>query len=186
MSLTAILGATGDIGSNLARRLVTNDHDVILVGRDEEKLSILAGEIDQRIVVNPVNNSDSLMTALRSKLRRSEYFSGFVNCAGSLLLKPAHRTSDEVFRETIEANLFMAFATVCAAATLLREHGGSVVLSSSAAANIGMSNHEAIAAAKSGVEGLLRSAAATFARHNIRFNAIGPGLVKTQLTSKIW
>ena len=48
-----------------------------------------------------------------------------------------------------------------------------------------MANHEAIAAAKAGVVGLMRSAAATYAANGIRFNAVSPGLVDTPLSQKI-
>ena len=51
---------------------------------------------------------------------------------------------------------------------------------------LGIANHEAIAAAKAGIEGLARSAAATYAGANIRFNVVSPGLVKTKLTKRIW
>ena len=60
--------------------------------------------------------------------------------------------------------------------------GGSVVLVSSAAARVGFANHEAIAAAKAGVIGLVLSAAATYARQKIRLNAVAPSLVRTPLT----
>jgi NAD(P)-dependent dehydrogenase (short-subunit alcohol dehydrogenase family) len=109
-----------------------------------------------------------------------------VNCIGSLLLKPAHTTTDDDFRNTVETNLFTAFSTVRAGAKLLRERGGAVVLFASAAAEIGIHNHEAIAAAKAGVIGLARSAAATYAINNIRVNVVSPGLVRTELTRRIW
>ena len=48
-----------------------------------------------------------------------------------------------------------------------------------------MANHEAIAAAKGGVEGLVRSAAATYAGRDLRFNAVAPGLVRTPATQRI-
>ena len=63
--------------------------------------------------------------------------------------------------------------------------GGSVVLISSAAALRGFANHEAIATAKGGVASLARSAAATYAAANIRFNVVAPGLVATKMTTKL-
>jgi NAD(P)-dependent dehydrogenase (short-subunit alcohol dehydrogenase family) len=63
--------------------------------------------------------------------------------------------------------------------------GGSVVLMSTAAAHVGLPNHEAIAAAKAGVEGLARSAAATYASRGLRFNVVAPGLVETPLSERI-
>ncbi len=106
-----------------------------------------------------------------------------MNCIGSVLLKPAHLTSDDEFRQVLETNLFTSFAAVRAAAKVMRTQGGSIVLFASAAAEIGIANHEAIAAAKAG---LARSAAASYAANNIRVNVVSPGLVKTELTRRIW
>jgi NAD(P)-dependent dehydrogenase (short-subunit alcohol dehydrogenase family) len=66
-----------------------------------------------------------------------------------------------------------------------RTGGGAVCLCSTAAAHLGLPNHEAIAAAKAGVEGLVRSAAASYAASRIRVNAVAPGLVATPLTARI-
>ncbi len=87
--------------------------------------------------------------------------------------------------ETIDQNLRTAFALVRAAGKHMKQTGGSVVLMSSCAAAIGLPNHEAISAAKAAVEGLTRSAAASYAGAGIRFNAVAPGLVDTPLASRI-
>ena len=102
---------------------------------------------------------------------------------GSLILKPAHRCTDEEFENTINTNLKSSFSVVRAAGALLEN--SSIVLMSTAAASIGLSNHELIVSAKAGVEGLARSAAKTYARKNLRFNTISPGMVETPLTSSI-
>ena len=186
MSTIAILGATGTIGSVLARRLIRNGHRVVLVGRNEEKLRALSQELDQPFVVVDLTGSNPLEEALRNMAERHGGVDALVNCVGSLLLKPAHATSDDDFRQVVETNLFTAFATVRVGAKLLRERGGSIVLFASAAAEIGIQNHEAIAAAKAGVIGLARSAAATYAPNNIRVNVVSPGLIRTELTRRIW
>ncbi len=101
------------------------------------------------------------------------------------MLKAAHQTTDEEFLETLQQNLFTSFNLVRSAIPHMRKEGGSVVLLSSVAARMGLSNHEAIAAAKAAVEGLTLSSAATYAAYKIRFNAVAPGLVKTPLSSKL-
>jgi 3-oxoacyl-[acyl-carrier protein] reductase len=186
MTSIAILGSTGTIGSALAKQLVAGGRRVLLVGRDRDKLAALSAELNQPFAAIDLTASRSLEEALLEQSERCGGYDGLVNCIGSLLLKPAHSTSDEEFRHVVETNLFTAFATVRAGAKLLRKRGGSIVLFASAAAEIGIANHEAIAAAKGGVIGLARSAAATYASHNIRINVISPGLVRTQLTRRIW
>jgi NAD(P)-dependent dehydrogenase (short-subunit alcohol dehydrogenase family) len=57
------------------------------------------------------------------------------------------------------------------------------VFASSVVARIGVANHEAIAAAKGGLEAMVRSAAATYASRGVRVNAVAPGLVETPLAA---
>jgi 3-oxoacyl-[acyl-carrier protein] reductase len=186
MSRIAVLGASGTIGRTLCRRLVKEGHSLVMLGRDPDKLSPLSQELDQPFAVVDVAGSQDLEDQLRSQLSSGDGIQGLVNCIGSLSLKPAHSTSDEEFRQVIETNLFSAFAAVRAGATILREQGGSIVLIASAAAEVGIQNHEAISAAKAGVIGLARAAAATYAPDNIRVNVVSPGLVRTDMTRRIW
>lgn len=109
---------------------------------------------------------------------------GVVNFPGSLLLKPAHMTTEKEWQATLDINLTTAFNAVHATAKVIKQNC-SVVLLSTAAASLGLPNHEAIAAAKAGVEGLARSAAASYAKQNLRFNVVAPGLVTTELTQPI-
>ncbi|MFM7073663.1 MAG: SDR family NAD(P)-dependent oxidoreductase [Planctomycetota bacterium] len=186
MSAVAILGASGTIGATLARRLAGQGRTLLLVGRNVAKLEPLASELGQPMAAVEFSRSESLEEALRHGSESLGGLAGIVNCIGSVLLKPAHGTSDDDFRATVETNLFTAFAAVRAGARLMRSSGGSIVLFASAAAEVGIQNHEAIAAAKAGVIGLARSAAATYAGNNLRVNVISPGLVRTEMTRRIW
>jgi len=183
-----VIGATGTIGNCIARRLVKESRDVLLIGRNADKLSSLSKELNQPFAAVDFSNSQNLEDALKiySKAEEPQAISGIVNCIGSVLLKPAHITSDEDFRKVFETNLFTAFSTVKVGSKILKRNGGSIILFSSAAAEVGITNHEAIAAAKGGVISLVRSAAATYASNNIRVNAVSPGLIKTNMTKGIW
>lgn len=109
-----------------------------------------------------------------------------MNCGSSLLLKPAHLTTDDDWVATLNANLNSSFYLLRSAVSrMMPAGGGSIVLMTSAVAQRGMINHEAIATAKAGVVGLALSAAATYARYNIRVNCVAPGLTRTPLTQSL-
>jgi NAD(P)-dependent dehydrogenase (short-subunit alcohol dehydrogenase family) len=110
---------------------------------------------------------------------------GAINCAGSVVLKPAHLTTPDDYDGVIATNLTTAFALVRAVAPKMRKEGGAIALVSTAAVATGLANHEAVAAAKGGVEGLVRSAAATYGARGVRVNAVAPGLVVTQQTQRL-
>lgn len=179
-----ILGASGGIGSALARRLAAGGALPALAARGEERLRGLAGELDAPAFPLDAASFEAVEACVAEVVARCGRLDGVTCCAGSLLLKPAHRTSAEELDEVLRANLISAFAAVRAGApALAKGGGGSIVLVASAAARHGLANHEAIAAAKAGVVGLTLSAAATWAGRGVRVNAVAPGLVETPLTA---
>ncbi|QDU78438.1 3-oxoacyl-[acyl-carrier-protein] reductase FabG [Polystyrenella longa] len=181
-----IFGATGCVGSLVAKQLVGDGARMMLTGRDEEKLKRLSELLGQPYVVVEARQPPQIEEAFEAAVEQMAGIDGVVNCMGSVLLKPAHLTSLQEWHETLAVNLTSSFLVAKMAGKLMKKSGGSVVLVSSSAAQIGMSNHEAIAAAKAGVEGLTRSAASTYAGQGIRFNAVAPGLVRSNMTRSIW
>lgn len=177
-----VIGAAGGIGSAVVKLLVADGGSVFLAGRDPGRLAAAAAEVSMPHGVVDAADPEAVDAVADAAAAAFGGLDGIVNCAGSLLLKPAHLTSGADWQATLAANLTSAFGCVRAAGRLLKTEGGSVVLLSSAAARIGLANHEAIAAAKAGVIGLALSAAATYARQRIRFNVVAPGLVRTPLT----
>ncbi|WP_353267659.1 SDR family oxidoreductase [Gemmatimonas sp.] len=179
-----IFGATGGVGAALARRLVAVGTQVFLTARREEPVAALAGELHMPYATSDAADWAEVDRVTDAAVAHFGSLTGMANCVGSLLLKPAHLTKFEEFQLTIAQNLTSAFGVVRAGARVMTG-GGSVVLCSTAAARIGLSNHEAIAAAKGGVQGLVLSAAATYASRGLRVNAVAPGLVDTPLTARI-
>jgi len=180
-----VFGATGGIGSELAKRLARQNSKLFLSGRDLGKLTALAQEIGAQYQSADACHSGEVDAVFSKAQEALPQIDGVVYCVGSLLLKPAHLTTDEEFLETLKVNLVGAFAVLRVAVKAMMRSGGSIVLVSSAAARTGIANHEAIAAAKAGVIGLALSAAATYAPRGIRVNVVAPGLVETPLTETL-
>lgn len=181
----AIVGATGGIGSVLARRLHTAGARVAPLGRDPRKLAELTSALSVEGFECDASSFEQVDEAIQRVVASHGRLDGAVNCAGSLILKPAHITSEAEYRATLAANLDSSFSLVRASARVMNARGGSIVLVSTAAARMGLANHEAIAAAKGGVIGLTLSAAATYAARGIRVNCVAPGLTDTPLAARI-
>ena len=184
-----IVGATGGIGSALTRQLAAKGARLMLAARDPAKLEALAAELAPtafvRTRVTDATRSADVEAVFAEAVEAFGPLAGAANLVGSIVLKPAHLTTDEELDTTLNLNLKSAFYVLRAAAKAMMATGGSVVLASTVAAKIGLTNHEAIAAAKGAVNGLVLSAAATYAPRNIRVNAVAPGLVRTPLSAKI-
>ncbi len=180
-----VLGAAGGIGSALSRLLVREGARILIAGRTAEKIACLGSELGAEMSILDATDTAQVDDCLADALTRFGTLDGVVNCAGSLLLKPAHLTTGAEWAAVVAANLTTAFNTVRAGTRAMLQTGGSIVLISSAAARLGLPNHEAISAAKAGIAGLTISAAATYGRHGIRVNCVSPGLVKTPLTARI-
>ncbi|MEO7135306.1 MAG: SDR family oxidoreductase [Vicinamibacterales bacterium] len=180
-----VIGAGSAIGSCVARRLAADGQALVLAARDRSQIEALAGDVGGLVVQADATSFEDVERCAREAISLTGRLDGVLNCAGSIFLKPAHLTNADELSQVISTNLVSAFATVRAAALVMRQSGGSIVLISSAAAQIGLPNHEAIAAAKAGVIGLMRSAAATYASSGIRVNAVAPGLVDSPLSRSI-
>jgi len=182
MDNLVIFGASSGIAGSLVNSLKQAGHSLFLVGRSGQKLSQFGEQGFETCICNfeSFDEAENAMAQAKEKLGSID---GVVNCAGSLILRPAHLVSREQWDETIMNNLTTAFSVVRAATKYM--DSGSIVLCSTAAVRIGIKNHEVIAAAKGGVEGLVRAAAASYARKGIRVNGVAPGLTRTPLSERI-
>lgn len=180
-----LFGGSGGIGSKVAERLSARGASLLLVGRNEATLREVSGRLGAEYALADVTRPEEVDRICEAAAQGAEPVVGTALLVGSILLKPLHLTRIEEWEQTIRINATAAFAVLKGAVQHLMPQGGSVVLMSSAAARIGLPNHEAIAAAKGAVEGLALASAATYVSRGLRVNCVAPGLVRTPLSSKI-
>jgi NAD(P)-dependent dehydrogenase (short-subunit alcohol dehydrogenase family) len=180
-----VTGARGGVGQALVRRLRARGLQVAGVSREASA----PADLDvQAWVTADVCTPDGARLALEQCRTRLGLPVMLAHLVGSTLIAPAHRTRAEQYAEVMRVNADSAFFMLSAWVDALRSQpdslrGASAVFCSSVVARIGVANHEAIAAAKGAVEGLVRSAAATYAAQGLRVNALAPGMTETPLTA---
>ena len=181
-----IVGGSSDIGIILCRALLEEGAAVTLLARDSSRLAEFPeGEVGK--FIGDANDEDLVKEAVLSAISAGNgRLDGVVYLVGSFAVRPPHAMSLEAFEQVITTNLSSAFVTLSIACKqMLRNGGGRVVFTSSVAGSLGLANHEAIAAAKGGIESMVRSAAATYSKRGIRVNAVAPGLTDTRLSRPI-
>lgn len=182
-----IAGATGAIGGALVRRQVKAGWAVHGFSRSQEKLNTLSGEVGAFQGHRADARKGAEVAAVVDRVIEAEgRLDAYVHCVGSIILKAVHQLTDEEWHQTIDLNLNSAFYAMRAAVKPMQKaKRGCMVFVSTVAAVSGVPNHEAIAAAKAGIDGLVRSAAATYANRGLRFNSVAPALVDTAMSQPI-
>jgi len=179
-----ITGAAGGIGRALTEQLAAAGWAVVVAGRDATRLAALPASA--RVVADVTTPEGASQALLAAGEALGEAPFALAHCVGSTLIASLPRTAAEVYRELLRVNLDSAFYTLQAWVKARGGAGsGSAVFVSSVVARIGVANHEAIAAAKGGLEALVRSAAASHAAQGLRVNAVAPGLTETPMTAKL-
>ena len=187
MQKTALItGAAGGLGRLVAHKLVDEGWDAIVVSGHSSQLSEVFDERFLQIEADcsTVSGARQIFQIAKDK---GMIPTALAHCVGNIRLSALHRMTEADFNECLSANLVSAFHTLAAFVGALRDarSEGAAVLVSSVAAQIGTPNHEAVAAAKSGLEGLVRGAAATYAAAGIRVNAVAPGIMETPAAAGI-
>lgn len=179
--IALVTGARGGVGRALVARLRARGLRVAAVGRDAAALTDVSADAHIGADVTTPDGAASALDVCRAELGAAPAM--LAHAVGSTLITPLHRTKTddalEVLRVNLESSLWMLRAWLDATG----KAPGAAVFASSVVARVGVANHEVIAAAKGGVEALVRSAAATYAARGIRVNAVAPGMTDTPLTA---
>lgn len=185
VALVTGVSRDGQVGQAVARALASEGAALAIVARSRDHVEARARELKAQgarvlpIAVNLVDEAE-----VRQMVDRvvAEYgrIDVLVNLAGGLTrYKPAVEHSLEDWTYEMGNNLVTAFLCSRAVFTRLRDAGGGVIINF-ARAGAPQANMVAYNCAKAGVEALTRTLALEGREHNIRVNAVAPGLVDTE------
>ena len=171
-----IFGATGSVGSSLAKQLKNSGNDIHLVARNENEVKAISEKLGCSFTVADVLE-DGFIEKVKVDINDIK---GIAYCVGSIDLKPLRMITEQDMNKCMKLNLYSAIEAIKGYQEILKKNKGSVVLFSTVAAQRGFTNHAIIASAKAAVEGLTVSLAAEFAP-NIRVNCVAPSLTKSKI-----
>ena len=182
-----ITGGGSGIGLETAKQFVAQGGSVVIIGRDAEKLTLAAQEIDSTGASVAVLAGDvgKVATAERAIGLATERFGGvdvLFNNAGIFKPTPFLDHTEAEFDRYVTTILKGKFFMAQAAARAMQKRGGGAIVQTGsmwAERAIGATPSSAYSAANAGVHAMVRNLAVELASSNIRINAVAPAVVET-------
>ena len=183
-----VTGASGGIGSDIARALHGQGATVALSGTRKEALDALAAELGERTHVLPCNLSDA--AAVDALPKQAEEALGnldiLVNNAGLTRDNLFMRMKDEEWDEVIRVNLTAAFRLSPGVLRgMMKRRWGRIIGITSVVGVTGNPGQGNYAASKAGMIGMTKSLAQEVASRNITANCIAPGFIRSAMTDAL-
>jgi 3-oxoacyl-[acyl-carrier protein] reductase len=183
-----VTGASGGLGSAIARALYASGATVAVSGTRRDALEALAGELAQRSHVVPCNLADK--DEVETLVSRAETAMGkldiLVANAGitrdGLLVQMRDQDWDEVMNVNLTATFRLARA---ATRGMMRRRFGRIIAITSVVGVTGNPGQGNYAAAKAGIIGLIKTLAQEYASRGVTANCIAPGFFQTPMTDKL-
>ena len=181
-----VTGGASGIGLATARRFVAEGARVTITDVSEDGGNAAANSIGEgcRFLPQDITDEQRWDEVVADCADAHGSLDILVNCAGIFRRGPIEHESLQGWRETISVNLDGSFLACRAAVRAMKGSGGSIVLMSSVAGNIGDTDYAAYDASKGGVRLLSKSVAVYCAGqgYRIRCNSVHPGSIDTPMT----
>jgi 3-oxoacyl-[acyl-carrier protein] reductase len=180
-----VTGATGGLGSSIARALHRQGASVVLSGTRAEVLEALAGELGERVFTAPCNLSDA--ASVDALVGEAEKLAGdlhiLVANAGITRDGLLMRMKDEDWEAVLKVNLESYFRLSRAAMRgMMKRRYGRIIGVTSVVGVTGNPGQANYAASKAGMIGFSKSLAQEVASRGITVNCIAPGFIASPMT----
>ena len=184
-----ITGATGGIGSAIARALHSQGAEVILSGTRQGALNELAHELSDRAHSIAADLSDkSSIDALIKQISdiSTDGVDIVINNAGIVRDNLLVRMKDEEWNQVLDINLFAGYKLIQGLIRgMMKRRWGRIIGISSVVGTTGNPGQANYAAAKAGMIGFSKALAQEVATRGITVNVIAPGMIQTAMTDEL-
>ena len=182
--VAVVTGAGQGIGLEIARTLRAHGARVVLVDLDGDAAKVAADEVDGVGLACDVTDEDQVKAVVRDTVGQFGRLDVFVNNAGITRDASLKKMTVDQFDSVITVHLRGTWLGVREASAVMREaKTGSIINISSLSGKSGNPGQTNYSAAKAGIVGLTKAAAKEVAHHNVRINAVQPGLIRTPMTA---
>jgi len=191
--MTALVtGASGGIGSSIARCLARQGARLALSGSNSGKLRAFRDELNEQFghdhieITCDLANATQVEELVPAALDTFGQLDILVNNAGITRDNLAMRMKDEEWDAVIRVNLEAAFRLMRAAAKpMMKARFGRIVTITSVVGATGNPGQVNYAAAKAGLVGMTKSFAQEVASRGITANCVAPGFIRTAMTDAL-
>ena len=190
-----VTGASRGIGEAIAQRLAQHGANVIVSSRNLEACETVANKINETegreaayaIACNISHKEELQSLADQSKSKLGTINILIVNAAVNPYYGPSSDMSDEQFDKILTCNVKGAhWLSHMVLPGMVEKKDGAIVIISSIGGLVGSGGIGAYNVSKAADLQIVRNLSVEYARHNIRVNAICPGIVKTQFAEALW
>ncbi|MCE7997569.1 MAG: 3-oxoacyl-[acyl-carrier-protein] reductase [Rhodobiaceae bacterium] len=183
-----VTGASGGIGSAVAKTLHAQGATVALSGTRVEALEAVASDLGDRAHILPCNLSDS--AAVDALPKQAEEAMGqldiLVNNAGVTKDNIFMRMKDDEWNDVLAVNLTASFRLARASMRgMMKRRWGRIISITSVVGTMGNPGQANYAASKAGVTGMTKSIAQEVASRNVTANCVAPGFIATAMTDAL-
>ena len=182
--VAVVTGAGQGIGREIARSLRSFGANVVLVDIDGDAAKAAAEEVGGLGLACDVTSEDQVRAVVADTMGAFGRLDVFVNNAGVTRDASLKKMTVDQFDTVVTVHLRGTWLGVREASAAMREaKSGSIINISSLSGKSGNPGQTNYSAAKAGIVGLTKAAAKELAHHNVRVNAVQPGLIRTPMTA---
>lgn len=180
-----VMASSQGLGFAIAEKLAKEGANVIITGRNEEKLEELQKELSYigtgRIVHArcDITNKEDIAAAVKTAADEFGHIDLLVNNAGGPPAGTFEETSDEAWQAAFELNLLSYIRVIREVLPYMREKGGKIVNIASSSIKEPLPNLLLSNVFRLGIAGLTKTLSQEFADYNILVNTLAPGRIAT-------